>query len=134
MSCAACCAAPPATASCSASNEPFLYRGRATPSSMRTSASYPELREKQDYITKVIQHRGRELRQDHRQRSCRSCNDEDRKLHERARCCSGADAFKLYDTYGFPIDLTLEMLEEQGMTTSRRGVRPPDERAARACP
>ncbi len=32
---------------------------------------------------------------------------------------SGADAFKLYDTYGFPIDLTQEMVEEAGMTVDK---------------
>ncbi len=32
---------------------------------------------------------------------------------------SGADAFKLYDTYGFPIDLTLEMAEDEGLSVDQ---------------
>ena len=31
---------------------------------------------------------------------------------------SGADAFKLYDTYGFPIDLTIEMCADEGMSVN----------------
>src|SRR5699024_5498795 len=34
---------------------------------------------------------------------------------------SGDRAFQLHDTYGFPIDLTLEMAEEQGLTVDREG-------------
>ena len=36
---------------------------------------------------------------------------------------SGTDAFKLYDTYGFPMDLTMEMVAEQGMTLYEEGFR-----------
>ena len=36
---------------------------------------------------------------------------------------AGADAFKLYDTYGFPIDLTIEMAKEEGMEVDQEGFR-----------
>ena len=39
--------------------------------------------------------------------------EDDMKAKEK-RLLAGADAFKLYDTYGFPLDLTKEILEEKG--------------------
>src|SRR5262249_51858704 len=40
-----------------------------------------------------------------------------------ASVLSGAQAFQLHDTYGFPIDLTLEMAAEQGLTVDEEGFR-----------
>ena len=84
---------------------------------------YPELRERQDYITKVIR-----VEEENFAKTIdgglkifnemlRNCQEKGEKIF------SGADAFKLYDTYGFPVDLTLEMVEEQGMQLNQEEFR-----------
>lgn len=83
--------------------------------------AYPELREKSAYIHKVIEME--EARFDATIDAGLSIlNDMIAAVKEDGKTeLPAADAFKLYDTYGFPIDLTLEILEEQGMTTDRAG-------------
>ena len=95
--------------------EPFLYEIVDTVI-RENEGQYPDLREKQAYITKVIRveeenfaktidggmHILHDLLESHKQKG--------------ETVFSGDDAFKLYDTYGFPIDLTAEMVEEEGMT------------------
>ena len=82
---------------------------------------FPELAQKSDYIHKVI-----EMEE---ARFAATIDSGLSILNEMVEAVKAegktelpaADTFKLYDTYGFPIDLTLEILEEQGMTTGRAG-------------
>ena len=95
-------------------NEPFLYKVCDTVIH-ENEGHYPELRERQDYITKVIR-----VEEENFAKTIdgglRIFNDMLAGHKAKGeKTFSGADAFKLYDTYGFPIDLTLEMVEEQGM-------------------
>ena len=101
-------------------NEPFLYKVIDTVIH-ENECQYPELREKQAYITRVIKNEEEnfartldagmkifgELLEAHKAKG--------------ETVFSGADAFKLYDTYGFPIDLTIEMCEDEGMGVDEAG-------------
>ena len=96
-------------------NKPFLYEVCDTVIH-ENEGHYPELRERQDYITKVIRVEEENFAKtiDGGLRIFNEMLEGHKAKGEKT--FSGADAFKLYDTYGFPIDLTLEMVEEQGMT------------------
>lgn len=99
-------------------NRPFLYEVCQTV--IRESAeAYPELKEKQDYITRVIQMEEERFSQtiDAGLKILRDLTDD---LQAKGKTIlPGGDAFKLYDTYGFPIDLTIEILEEKGLAVNR---------------
>ena len=76
---------------------------------------YPELEEKKDFILKVIAKEEDQFNKTIDQ-GLGILADMTAKMEEQSRqqTLSGEDAFKLYDTYGFPIDLTKEILEEKG--------------------
>lgn len=91
--------------------EPFLYKVCDTVINENLTA-YPELKEKQEFITKVIRVE---------EESFAKTIDQGFKMlqgiieDDDIQTLSGEDAFKLNDTYGFPIDLTREILGEQGI-------------------
>jgi len=75
---------------------------------------YPELEEKRDFIVKVLSQEEDKFNKTIDQGlSILAQMEEDMKAAG-TKTLSGADAFKLYDTYGFPLDLTKEILEEKG--------------------
>ena len=101
-------------------NEPFLHKVCDTVVH-ENEGHYPELRERQAYITKVIRVEEENFNKtiDAGLRIYNSMIEEHKTKGETV--FSGADAFKLYDTYGFPIDLTIEMAGDEGMTVDQEG-------------
>ena len=101
-------------------NEAFLYQIVATVVDVN-ECQYPDLREKQAYITKVIrteeENFGRTI--DGGMKIFGEMLAEHKGKGETV--FSGADAFKLYDTFGFPIDLTIEMAADEGLTVDEEG-------------
>ena len=82
---------------------------------------YPELEEKKDFIFNVLTQEESKFNKTIDQ-GLNILNDlEETMVKEGKTCLGGADAFKLYDTYGFPLDLTMEILEEKGLTVDEEG-------------
>ncbi len=77
---------------------------------------YPELEEKKDFIFKVLTEEEERFNKTIDQGLAILAEMEDAMVAKGKKELSGADAFKLYDTYGFPIDLTQEILEEKGFS------------------
>ena len=96
-------------------NDPFLYQVVDTVIH-ENEGQYPDLREKQTYLTKVIrteeENFGRTI--DGGMKIFSDLLAEHKQKLE--KIFSGADAFRLYDTFGFPIDLTMEMAADEGLS------------------
>jgi alanyl-tRNA synthetase len=100
--------------------QPFLHRMVGVVVDLMKGA-YPELVDKQEFVEKVVRME--------EERFFTTLNEGIRKVEdiiarsrEQGRAeIAGADAFMLYDTYGFPLDLTEDIAEEHGMTVDREG-------------
>ncbi|MBP2620172.1 alanine--tRNA ligase [Streptococcus panodentis] len=101
-------------------NEPFLYK--LVPTVGRIMESYyPEVVEKEAFIEKIIKSEEESFaRTLHSGQHFAQGIVDDLKAKGQS-VIAGQDVFKLYDTYGFPLELTEEIAEEAGMTVDRDG-------------
>ncbi len=82
---------------------------------------YPELDEKKDFIFNVLTQEENKFNKTIDQ-GLSILSDMEVSMTEQGQSeLTGADAFKLYDTYGFPLDLTMEILEEKGFKVDEEG-------------
>ncbi|MCI8885413.1 MAG: alanine--tRNA ligase [Dorea sp.] len=82
---------------------------------------YPELDEKKEFIFKVIAKEEEQFNKTIDQGLSILAEMEKEMEAKQEKVLAGASAFKLYDTYGFPLDLTKEILEEKGMSVDEDG-------------
>jgi len=82
---------------------------------------YPELEENREYILKVLTLEEEKFNKTIDQGLSILAEMEEACVVAGTKTLSGENAFKLYDTYGFPIDLTEEILEEKGFTVDMDG-------------
>ncbi len=82
---------------------------------------YPELFEKQEYILKVLTNEEEKFNKTIDQGIVILSDMEAKMAEKGTKVLSGSDVFRLYDTYGFPVDLTEEILAEKGFSIDMEG-------------
>ena len=82
---------------------------------------YPELEEKKDFIFKVLSQEEDNFNKTIDQGLAILASMENNMQQKGDKTLAGKDAFTLYDTYGFPLDLTKEILEEKGYSVDEEG-------------
>ena len=101
---------------------PFLHQTSSKVVDLMKGA-YPELRESQDFVSKVIQNE-EERFSETLDSGLKILREEmDRLQKEGKKILSGEVAFRLYDTFGFPLDLTTDILQEERMSFDEEGFR-----------
>ena len=99
---------------------PFLHQTSSKVVDLMKDA-YPELRETREFVSKVIQNE-EERFSETLDSGLKILREEmDRLQKEGRRILSGEVAFRLYDTFGFPLDLTTDILQEEGMSFDEEG-------------
>ncbi len=82
---------------------------------------YPEVQEKQAFIQKVMKNEEERFHETlHEGLTILGKIIEEAEANHKTKI-AGTDVFRLYDTYGFPVDLTEEYVEEKGLTIDREG-------------
>ncbi len=86
-----------------------------------SKVGYPELAEKQEFIYKVLENEEKQFNKTIDTGLAILADMESEMTAKGEKTLSGDNAFKLYDTFGFPIDLTREILEEKGYALDEEG-------------
>ncbi|GEP84052.1 alanyl-tRNA synthetase [Staphylococcus piscifermentans] len=99
-------------------NEPFMYRLVDTVAEIM-EPYYPEVKQKADFIKRVIKSEEERFHET-LEEGLAILNDMIKEAKAGGNVINGKDAFKLYDTYGFPIELTEEIADNEGLTVDMK--------------
>ncbi|WP_100406614.1 alanine--tRNA ligase [Bacillus solitudinis] len=82
---------------------------------------YPEVKEKTEFVQKVIKNEEERFHETLHEGLSILAKILNEAQESNKKIIDGTDVFRLYDTYGFPVDLTEEYVEEKGLTIDREG-------------